>query len=390
VDPTLSRTLSGVAAPRASGRVRERLVATFLRLVQVDSPSRGEGALARLLLAELHRLGWQARDDGSGPDCGNVIAVLAGDAGLEPLLLTSHMDVVMPCLGVRPRLEAGVVVSAGDTVLGADAKASVAALLELAEVLAAQGAGPARPPLELVFTWGEEIGHLGAKALDLGHLRARRAYVLDGLTPVGTIVIAAPTYYAFSIRVIGRAAHAGVEPERGVSAISVTAEALGRLPWGRLDAATTANVGTITGGSARNAVAAEVRLEGEVRSQDAARAAECVRAIREVFERVAAEAGGHVEIDTPRLYAGYQLAEDDAVVATASRAFGALRGGGPSRLLRSGGGSDANELNARGISSCVLGIGAEGCHSVHERIRVSELELLTDWVLELVSQATRS
>jgi tripeptide aminopeptidase len=143
-----------------------------MRLVQVDSPSRREGALARLLLAELQRLGWQARDDGTGPDCGNVIAVLPGDEAFEPLLFTSHMDVVMPCLGVRPRLEAGVFVATGDTVLGADAKASVAALLELAEVLAAQGAGLARPPLELVFTWGEEIGHLGAKALDLGELRA--------------------------------------------------------------------------------------------------------------------------------------------------------------------------------------------------------------------------
>jgi tripeptide aminopeptidase len=157
-----------------------------------------------------------------------------------------------------------------------------------------------------------------------------------------------------------------------------------------LDAATTANVGTIAGGSAPNAVAADVRLEGEVCSHDVARAAESVRAIREVFERVAAEAGGHVEIDMRPLYAGYQLAEDDAVVTTASRAFGALQGGRPSRLLRSGGESDANELNARGISSCVLGIRAEGCHSVHERISVSELELLTDWVLELVSQAAPS
>jgi tripeptide aminopeptidase len=221
-------------------------------------------------------------------------------------------------------------------------------------------------------------------------LHARRAYVLDGLTPVGTIIIAAPTYYAFSIHVIGRAAHAGVEPERGVSAISMAAAALRRLPWGRLDAGTTANVGTISGGSARNAVAAEVMLEGEVRSHDAARAAACGRAIREVFENVAAETGGHVEIDLQPLYAGYELAEDDPVVATASRAVGALAGAGPSRLLRSGGGLDANELNARGISSCVLGIGAEGCHSVHESIRVSELELLTEWVLELVKQTAVS
>jgi tripeptide aminopeptidase len=248
---------------------RERLLDTFTRLAKIDSPSRREGAVARLIVAELRRIGWDASDDLSGPECGNVIARLPGDAAVEPLLFTSHMDVVMPCLGVQPRLVDGVLMSAGDTVLGADAKASVAALLEVAQILSSDPTPRARPPLEMVFTWGEEVGHLGARALDVSKLRARRAYVLDGLTPVGTIVVAAPNYQAFSIRVLGRNAHAGVEPERGVSAIRVAAEALTRLAWGRLDDSTTANVGTIEGGSVRNAVAAEVRLDGEVRSHDA-------------------------------------------------------------------------------------------------------------------------
>jgi tripeptide aminopeptidase len=200
-------------------------------------------------------------------------------------------------------------------------------------------------------------------------------------------VLAAPTYYAFSIRVLGRAAHAGVEPERGVSAITASAQALTRLPWGRLDESTTANVGTIQGGSGRNAVAAEVRLDGEVRSHVAERAASATRAIREAFESAAAEAGAHAEVDVQQLYARYELAEGDPVVALASRSFAALDGGGASALLRSGGGSDANELNGRGITACVLGIGAEACHSVDERIRLAELELLTAWTLEIVSQA---
>ena len=162
---------------------RERLVATFVRLVQVDSPSRGEGPLARMLLTELRGLGWEVVDDGSGPDCGNVIAALPGDSDLEPLLFMSHMDVVEPCHGVVPRLEDGLLTSTCDTVLGADAKASVAALIELAHLLTDDVASTWRlPTLELVFTWGEEDGHLGAKSLDLTRLRARRAYVLDGLT----------------------------------------------------------------------------------------------------------------------------------------------------------------------------------------------------------------
>jgi tripeptide aminopeptidase len=319
-----------------------------------------------------------------------VIARLPGDDALEPLLFTSHMDVVMPCLGVQPRVEEGVLVSGGDTVLGADAKAGVAALLEMAEVLASDKVPRRRPPLEVVITWGEEIGHLGAKALDVSRLRARRAYVLDALSPVGTIVVAAPTYHAFSIRVLGRAAHAGVEPERGVSAITVAANALTRLPWGRLDESTTANVGTIEGGSVRNAVAAEVRLVGEVRSLVAERAITATRAIREAFESAAAQAGAQAEVDMQQVYAGYALAESDPVVALAGRAFAALDGGGSSTLLSSGGGSDANEFNVRGIPACVLGIGAEACHSVDERIRLSELELLTAWALEIVSQAAQA
>jgi tripeptide aminopeptidase len=369
----------------------QRLLDTFLRLARLDSSSRGEAPVASFLLAELRRLGWQVADDGSGPACGNIIATLAGDDALEPLLFTSHMDVVMPCLGVRPRVENGAIVSAGDTVLGADAKASAAALLEVAALLGGDTSPEPRPSLELVFTWGEEVGHLGAKALDVSRLRARRAYVLDGLTPVGTIVIAAPSYYAFSIRVVGRAAHAGVEPERGVSAIAVAARALSHLPWGRLDESTTANVGTITGGSARNAVPAAVELEGEVRGQSPARAEQATRAIQAAFESAAADAEAEVEISIERLYTGYELAEMDPVVALAGRAFGALTrtGGAASRLVRSGGGSDANELNANGITACVLGIGAEHCHSVGERIAIAELELLTAWTLELVNQTAR-
>ena len=369
---------------------RERLVAWFTQLAQVDSPSRGEGALARLLAAELERIGWSVVDDGSGPDCGNVIASLPGDDALEPLMFTSHMDVVMPCLGVRARLTDGVFSSSGDTVLGADAKASVAAMLELAHVLGSDAVASARrPPLELVFTWGEEVGHLGAKALEIDRVRARRAYVLDGLTPVGTIIIAAPTYYSFVIRVIGRAAHAGVEPERGISAIAVASRAIAQLPWGRLDDSTTANVGTIRGGSVRNAVPAEAELEGELRSLVPERAATLVNGIRQTFESIASEAGARVDIDLRRQYAGYELDPDAPLVELARAAFAAMPNAGPSGLLRTGGGSDANELNDRGITACVLGIGAEGCHSVHEQVSVEALERLSDWLLAIVQRAAR-
>jgi tripeptide aminopeptidase len=357
-----------------------RLTATFTRLAAIDSPSLHEAALARVLTDELSVLGWSVENDGSGPDTGNVIARCHAPSALEPLLFTSHMDVVAPCRGVRPRLRDGHVFSAGDTVLGADAKASVAALLETARLVRDM---PRVPPLELVFTWGEELGHGGAKAIDVGQLRARRAYVLDGLAPVGTIVTAAPEYVSFAVSVHGRAAHAGVEPERGISALTVAAQAITRLPWGRIDAETTTNLGKLTSGSNRNAVPALAEAVGEVRSHSSGEAGARAQAIKTTFEETARAAGASAEVVLKREYAGYSLAEDSALVRRAERAWVSL-GGQPTRV-RSGGGSDANEFNARGLPACVLGIGAQECHSVNEHIAVDELVNLTRWILAIAS-----
>jgi tripeptide aminopeptidase len=353
---------------------RQRLLATFLRLTRVDSPSHAEGNLAQLLTTEFAERGWHVRTD----SVGNVIASLPGDSQQAPLLFASHMDVVMPCLGVRPQVTDGVIHSSGDTVLGADAKASIAAMLETATSLPEN-----HPPIEFVFTVGEEVGHLGAKALDISALKAEHAWVLDGLVPVGTIIVAAPTYYSFVAKVHGRAAHAGVEPERGISAIAVAAEAIARLHWGRLDTTTTANIGTIRGGSVRNAVPAELELEGEVRSLAEDRAADVAASIQTTFTDVVRRNSAELDFQLVRQYAGYTLSDNEPVVARARQAFENLNPGG-SQLVTSGGGSDANEFNARGLRACVLGIGAEGCHSVAERICLDQLELLTTWVLKML------
>src|SRR5207302_3059380 len=184
-----------------------------------------------------------------------------------------------PCRGVQPRVRDGAIESDGTTVLGADAKAGIAALLEVAAVLHEADRADLAQRLELLFTWGEEVGHRGAKAFDRLLTRAQYGFVLDALLPVGSIVVAAPTYVAFNIRIHGRAAHAGVEPERGVSAIAVAARAIDRLQWGRLDEITTANIGTVAGGSGRNVVPEVVELVGEIRSRDANRVAERQRSI---------------------------------------------------------------------------------------------------------------
>jgi tripeptide aminopeptidase len=363
---------------------RERLVDTFVRLARIDSPSLHEGALAAAVRTELEALGWQVADDGSGPEVGNLIARWPGPAGgRQPLFLCAHLDVVEPCRSVRPLVRDGVVASDGTTVLGADAKVGVAALLEAARVVHEARRADLAQSVELVFTWGEEVGHRGAKALDRSAVRARQGFVLDALLPVGTIVVGAPGYDAFTIRIQGRAAHAGVEPEAGISAIAVAARAIDRLPWGRLDAITTANIGTIVGGSVRNAVPEHVEAIGEVRSLDPARLQARGTAILESFRAAASEFEAQVEIDLEHVYRGYRLEENARCVERARQAFAML--GEAARTAATGGGSDANEFNAAGLECCVLGIGAEACHSVREHVTERELGRLADWVLAILS-----
>jgi tripeptide aminopeptidase len=237
--------------------------------------------------------------------------------------------------------------------------------------------------VELLFTWAEEFGHRGAKAFDRALTRAMHGFVLDALMPVGSIVIAAPTYVAFTVRIRGRAAHAGVEPERGISAIAVASRAVDRLQLGRLDGVTTMNVGTIAGGSGRNIVPETVELVGEIRSLDAGRVAECTRTMLDTFRATAAEFGAEVDIQVEQVYAGYRLSESAPSVVSARRAFTSL--GGVAELASTGGGSDANEFNAKSLECCVLGIGAEACHSVRERISVDELVRLAQWSLAIAT-----
>jgi tripeptide aminopeptidase len=363
---------------------RDRVTQTFIQLAHIDSPSLGEAAVGRFVRAELEALGWTVTDDASGPQVGNLLARRPAHSHAEPpVLLSTHLDVVEPCRGVRARVRDDAIESDGTTVLGADAKAGVAALLEVARVLHENNRADLAAGLDLLFTWGEEVGHRGAKAFDRSLTRATYGFVLDALMPVGSVVIAAPTYVAFTIRVRGRAAHAGVEPERGVSAIAVAARAIDRLPWGRLDTVTTANIGTIAGGSARNVVPDTVDLVGEIRSLDADRVAERRRVMIDTFQEAAGEFGAEVQVEVEPVYVGYRLSETAAAVQQAQRAFAAV--GGVAELGSTGGGSDANEFNAAGLECCVLGIGAEACHSVRERITVSELTRLTDWVLAIAS-----
>src|SRR5688500_5934981 len=347
----------------------ERVTRTFLELVRIDSPTFQEQAICRRLAADLQHLGLPVENDGTGRDgVGNLIARLDGGPGL-PIALSAHFDTVQPGEGIEPVIESGIVRSAGDTILGSDDKAGVAAILEALQVL--REAGLPHPPLEIVLTWGEERAHLGAAALDVSALRSKVCFVPDAEGEIGTIIAAAPSYESVTAVFHGVAAHAGMKPEDGRSAILAAARAISRTPLGRLDAETTCNVGLISGGTVRNAVPPRALVEAQARSLDDARVEQGVRDLGEGWEAAAAECGCTVDVVTKREYRAYRLNDDDdgpRLAREAARATGV-----PYRAIATGGGSDANTFAELGLPSVCLSAAMRKPHTRDEHVATADL-----------------
>jgi len=342
---------------------RDRLLQTFLDLVVIPSPSGAEGAVAEAIAAKLQALGLAVKRDSAG----NILTRLEGQG--EPLLLTAHMDTVGPCERVTPVVEGDIVRSDGSSILGADDKSGVAIILEVLAVLK-EGALPHRP-LEVLFSVEEETGLDGAKGCDLGQLRARMGIGLDAGGEPGTIVVSAPSHDELRAEIHGRAAHAGVSPEQGVSAIRVAAEAIAAMPLGRIDEETTANIGTISGGSATNVVPELVTLQGEARSRNELKLQAQTRAMVEALERSAAAHGAKAEIKVTRLYTTYTFDENTPIVQWVSQA---MRSMGIQPLLHpTGGGSDANVFNAKGMSVVQISAGMHAVHTSEEHASLAEM-----------------
>lgn len=354
----------------------ERLLSTFLELVRIDSPSKHEAACAAYCADALKAAGCIVRFDdtaeATGSDTGNLIAELPGTAP-GVLVLSAHLDVVQPCMGVEPVVRDGRVFSAGETVLGGDDKAGLATAIETVRRLAEEGGS--YPTVRCVFSVQEEIGLRGAKELRADDVTGDLCLVLDADGMPGGIVTAAPTHYTFDAAFTGRASHAGVAPERGVSAIRMAADAISRMELGRLDEQTTANVGSIRGGTATNVIPARVELTGECRSLDRARV-ESVRELMDAAMRGAAEAaGGLVDIEWTLEYEGFAFPDDHGAVELVRAAC--AEAGVESRTFRTGGGSDANIISALGVPTLALSCGMTGVHGTEEEIAVADIEALT-------------
>ena len=342
---------------------RDRLVKNFCDLVRIDSPSGEEETIAVELVRRLEALGLSVRRDSYG----NIIA---GDGRPEPLLLSAHMDTVEPGRGIEPRVEGDRIVSDGTTILGGDCKAGVSAILEALESAAEDGT--ALRPLEVVFTREEEIGVVGARNLDFSMITAKEAIVFDGEGPSSRITSSSPTYIGFDLDITGRAAHAGVEPEKGISSIRIAAQIIARLPQGRLDDETTFNIGTIEGGTVRNAVPENTIVRGEFRSRnmetlDSIRLQieEALTEVRRMYPEAVIEDHLHTEFEA------YTLTDDDPATM---RVKDALRSLGLKPEMRpSGGGTDGNVFRLHGISAVVVGMADNGMHTVRESVTIPDL-----------------
>jgi len=359
-------------------------VRLFMELAALPSPSRCERAVADLVTSRLRALGLEVVEDeagvGVGGDTGNLVCRVPGAGGLPCITLAAHLDTVEPTGPLQPVLEDGVIRNAGGTVLGADNKAAVAALLHVTEALVRSGRP--FPAYELVFTVAEELGVQGARYLPPDVPSAPFGVVFDSSGPVGGIVLRSPSQQTITAEFRGRAAHSGLEPERGASAILAAAHAISLMELGRLDEETTANVGVIRGGVARNIVPALCIVESECRSHDEATLAQTTAAMVHACQEGAARAGVDVDVDLVLQYRSFRLPKTDPVVRAARDALTAL--GLEPNYLTSGGGSDANVFNLRGTPTVNLDCGMMSVHTPEEHIRVAELERLVDLVERLI------
>ena len=378
--------MTATVAPRASSAEKDRLRRDFVRLCEIESPSGREREIVDVLLDELRAAGLDPQEDASaaetGANAGNVMARIHGPVGARTIMLCAHVDTVPLAGPIEVEERDGVLTNRHEAILGADNKAAVAAILGVARRHAAE---PPPVGLDLVFTTSEEPGLRGAKALDLGQLRSEFGFVFDHASPIGELIVAAPTYYRIEGHFRGKAAHAGIRPEDGRNAIVAAAAALASIRLGRLDEGTTANVGRIDGGTAANVVAERCRVELEARSLDHERAGEVVAEIVDALTASASDTECDVELEVQEQFRAYRLPRSAPVVQAAVAALAGV--GIEASCIATGGGSDAHAFQARGLPCLNVANGTERNHQPDECVTVYALETMLDATLGIVAHS---
>jgi tripeptide aminopeptidase len=376
---------------------KDRMIETFLDLVSIDSPSHEEREIAERLMNKLKSLGGEVLMDHAGEqvgsNAGNVLARFPGTGQGRPLLLSAHMDTVMPGRGIKPIRETERVRSDGSTILGADDKSGLAIILEVLTVL--QERSLPHPPIEVVFTICEETGLLGAKHLDLEKLSAQDGLVLDS-GPADSLFTRGPAADRLEFIVHGLAAHAGVCPEMGISAIRIAAEAISKMKLGRIDSETTANIGIMQGGTAINIIPDRVIVKGEARSHDEAKLAAQSAHMTQCFHEAASAnvlrsedemIRAQIEANVSRDYNKMNLDQAAPVVRWVMAASNTL--GVRISCEKTGGGCDANVFNRHGRNIGNLGTGMREIHTTSEYLLLSEFNQTAQVVLSMIESATK-
>jgi tripeptide aminopeptidase len=362
----------------------------FLELAAISSPPGQERPVADRVEAYLGALGLEVDEDGVGPSidatAGNLLCRLEPTVEGTPIFLCAHLDTVPPSGQIEPVVDDGVVRNAAGTILGADDKSAVAVMLEATRRIVEDDRPHAG--LELLFTPKEEVGLVGAYAFDHMRLRARIGYVYDQAAPVGEVVLGAPSAVGIEAVFRGRAAHAGMYPEEGRSAIAAAARAIADMRLGRVDEETSANVGVIEGGTARNIIPDRCSFRAEARSHDEEKLADLVREMTETMAFAATLEECEVDTTVTRSYRAYRFKPADTVVQLAVTAL--ERSGHTPRFALSGGGADANVFNERGLACVNLANGMAEIHTPDEHIAVADLDAMVDVTLALLDAAAET
>jgi tripeptide aminopeptidase len=360
---------------------QNRLVSTFLDLVQIEGKSREEKKVADYIKFQLKQLGIAGIEDDTGQkingNSGNLVYHLpaTSDKGHKWLLLV-HMDTVVPCAGIAPVVKDNAIYSSGDTILGADDRAGVAIMLELTRQIV-ESKIP-HNDLWLVFTVSEEVGLLGSTHLDYSSIKAEFGLVLDSAGNAGRITVRQPTSITIDATFIGKSAHAGVDPEKGINAIQMASWAISQMPLGRLDSETTATIGLISGGSARNIIPDKTEIKGGARSHNPVMLDTQIAKMKKAMEDAAQKYGGKVEIKMEESFKRFSFESNHPLVQLLQKSGKAV--GLVPELESTGGGSDANIVNLKGIPTVGLTVGYQNAHTTREYILIPDLVKSAAWI----------
>ncbi|MGL5067150.1 MAG: M20/M25/M40 family metallo-hydrolase [Sarcina sp.] len=367
---------------------KERLINRFIEYVKIDSESYSEKEFATRLFKDLEDVGFEVSYDNSGEkigsNCkGNIIAKIKGTAEGETILFSGHMDTVTPGIGIKPIIKDDMICTDGTTILGGDDKAGIAGIIEA--ILVLKENSEKYPGIELVFTVAEEVGLLGSKNLDYSKIEAKKGFILDSSGDVGTVTIKGPAQDNIKVKIIGKPAHAGVAPETGISAIQIAANAISNMKLLRIDENTTANIGVINGGKVTNIVCPEVFIDAEARSTVEESLDLQTKHMVETFKEYAEKMGGQAEVKVTRSYGAFSVNEDEEIIKHIEKACNTAKL--DMKLVASGGGSDTNIFNGKGIVAVNLSSGERKPHTLEEHIFIKDLINISELVQAIIKNA---